>query len=142
MPTNGINPSEFYTTKKVSFQCSSSSSDEGASTIEKVTQEDQHPYRAVPLSTKNVLFMTIGMTIYSLVYLFPAQNDKLLFYLMTGLIVIFVMFIYAFGFLAVIFMVTDPYSKVIPIEVFECSNNNDSSQQFDHFSEESEEVSV
>ncbi|CAJ0584978.1 unnamed protein product, partial [Mesorhabditis spiculigera] len=127
-------------TKKVSFDCPSSSSSSSTELSNCEANEDLHPYRAIPLSTKNVIFLTVGMAFFSFIYLFPAQHDKFLFYGMTGLIVLFITTIYTVGSLSVVYMVTDPYSKELKDVQFESYQGRFHSLPV--ISEASEEVAV
>ncbi|CCD74024.1 uncharacterized protein CELE_W09G12.10 [Caenorhabditis elegans] len=67
--------------------------------------------RPVPLNTRQVLSVTITLSIFSFLYLVYAQKHALLFYIMTGLVGVFIVFIYSAGILAVLYMVARDYPE-------------------------------
>ncbi|GMT25339.1 hypothetical protein PFISCL1PPCAC_16636 [Pristionchus fissidentatus] len=66
-------------------------------------------YRAVPLSTSRLFLIIAVLSIFSFVYLVYAQYHPILFYSMTSIVAIFIIFIYTYGVFAIIYMVRNDY---------------------------------
>ncbi|CAD6197172.1 unnamed protein product [Caenorhabditis auriculariae] len=79
------------------------------------------PYRAVPLSTRQIFGTVVSLALFSFVYLAYAQHHALLFYVMTGLVGIYIVFVYVSGIFAVLYMVIVDYdlSKTASIDAGE-----------------------
>ncbi|CAB3405932.1 unnamed protein product [Caenorhabditis bovis] len=79
------------------------------------------PSRAVPLSTRQIFAFSTILAIYSFVYLIYAQHHALLFYVMTGVIVTYILFVYISGIAAVLYMVVYDYDidEKIPGEKYD-----------------------
>ncbi|CAI5448109.1 unnamed protein product [Caenorhabditis angaria] len=67
------------------------------------------PYRASPLSTRQIIIAIVSLSIFSFFYLVYAQHHALLFYAMTGFIAIYIVFVYTSGIGAVLYMVLNDY---------------------------------
>uniref|UniRef100_A0A915AX07 Uncharacterized protein n=1 Tax=Parascaris univalens TaxID=6257 RepID=A0A915AX07_PARUN len=63
-----------------------------------------HTWKFCPLTNAQLFTATVILMCYSLVYLIYAQHHIVLFYFMTGLIALFMIFLYATGLLAVLYM--------------------------------------
>uniref|UniRef100_A0A8R1DMT6 Uncharacterized protein n=1 Tax=Caenorhabditis japonica TaxID=281687 RepID=A0A8R1DMT6_CAEJA len=68
-------------------------------------------YRAVPLSTRQIVAAIVALSIFSFLYLGFAQKHALLFYIMTGLIAVYILFVYTSGIAAVLYMVVREYPE-------------------------------
>ncbi|CAI2350854.1 unnamed protein product [Caenorhabditis sp. 36 PRJEB53466] len=72
-------------------------------------------HRAVPLSTRQIVAAIVTLSVFSFMYLGIAQKHALLFYIMTGLIGVYILFVYTSGIFAVLYMVARDY----PLEEFD-----------------------
>ncbi|UMM30939.1 hypothetical protein L5515_012617 [Caenorhabditis briggsae] len=84
-------------------------------------------YRATPLSTRQIFAATVTLSIFSFLYLVFAQKHALLFYIMTGLIGVYILFVYASGIGAVLYMVAREY----PEDEFDCKSSSSSSREME-----------
>ncbi|KAK6014703.1 hypothetical protein OSTOST_19908 [Ostertagia ostertagi] len=97
-------------------ECAASSSESSSSSSigidnTDIAKDDTRPFRATPLSTKEILGIIGFLAIFSFIYLAYAQHHKTLFYVMTSLIALWIMFIYAAGILCVLYMVIIGYER-------------------------------
>ncbi|XGW26442.1 hypothetical protein V3C99_007225 [Haemonchus contortus] len=126
-----------------SSECCSSSDESITSSIESPScstnevesidnaKDDSREYRATPLSTREVLGIVAFLAIFSFIYLAYAQHHKTLFYVMTSLIALWIMFIYTAGILSVFYMVIVGYEQKPQSDDDDVEKNgvNDSKQQ-------------
>ncbi|RCN41418.1 hypothetical protein ANCCAN_12636 [Ancylostoma caninum] len=96
----------FLTTLQVT-PATSTSSDLSSETSE----NDTHLYRPTPLSSLQTFGIVSFLAFYSFIYLIYAQHHKVLFYVMTSLIVLWIVFIYTAGILSVLYMITVGYDE-------------------------------
>ncbi|KAK6752509.1 hypothetical protein RB195_003745 [Necator americanus] len=75
------------------------------------SENDSHPFKATPLSTLETFAIVIFLALFSSVYLIYAQHHKVLFYMMTSLIVLWIVFIYTAGILSVLYMIIVGYDE-------------------------------
>ncbi|CAJ0603161.1 unnamed protein product [Cylicocyclus nassatus] len=76
-----------------------------------LSEEDAHPYKATPLSGTQTIGIISFLALFSSVYLIYAQHHKVLFYVMTSLIVLWIVFIYSAGILSVLYMIIVGYDE-------------------------------
>ncbi|EFO90034.1 hypothetical protein CRE_21490 [Caenorhabditis remanei] len=79
--------------------------------VEAANAKNVAAHRAVPLSTRQILAASVTLSVFSFLYLVFAQRHAVLFYIMTGLIAVYILFVYASGIGAVLYMVAREYPE-------------------------------
>ncbi|RCN32762.1 hypothetical protein ANCCAN_21420, partial [Ancylostoma caninum] len=89
----------FLTTLQVTPATSTSSDLSSETSESEHSEDDTHLYRPTPLSSLQTFGIVSFLAFYSFIYLIYAQHHKVLFYVMTSLIVLWIVFIYTAGIL-------------------------------------------
>ncbi|KAJ1372848.1 hypothetical protein KIN20_035132 [Parelaphostrongylus tenuis] len=85
---------------------------------------DSHSYQKSPLTSTETFLIVSFLALFSLIYLIYAQHHKILFYVMTSLIALWIMLVYTAGIFSVLYMIIVDYDYKAQDE-----NNKDNEAQ-------------